>query len=320
MILDRCAGKVDHVVAVSNGVQRKVCNGFSSSVIYSGCDTAHLARSVPRDEFRARFGLKPDDFVVGSVMRLTPGKNPELLIEAIARLPRRYKLFLVGWGALQQKLLYLANEIAPMRCIIAAAEENLGDYYAAFDAFCLPSDSEGFGLASLEALFCGVPVVTTRTGFPPELLTSGVHYLQCASQPESIARALVRLRKHPQWAAGIAAEGRRAAERFGFASRMCRQYEDLLVRLWNERTGGRTAAGAHTHNGNGSGASETGASGTGASGTSGNGASRDPLCSETADGSATGGSETCGSATCGDEASRRDRLGSEACSGNGECG
>ena len=234
LILEGCSQVIDHVVAVSRSVRKKVCNGFPCSVIYNGCDTSHLTRTTPRDEFRARFGLKPDDFVVGSVMRLTPGKNPEQLIEAIARLPRRFKLFLVGWGALQQKLLHLANEIAPLRCVIAAAEEDLGDYYAAFDAFCLPSESEGFGLATLEAMFSGVPVVTTRTGFPPELLTSGVHYLQSKSTPQSLAAALARLGKHPQWAAGLAAQGRRAAEQFGFATRMCREYEDLLIKLWKK--------------------------------------------------------------------------------------
>jgi len=39
---------------------------------------------------------------------------------------------------------------------------------------------------------------------------------------------------HPDWAAGMAREGRRRAESFGFASRMCREYEELLHRLWKE--------------------------------------------------------------------------------------
>jgi len=77
-------------------------------------------------------------------------------------------------------------------------------------------------------------VVTTRTGFPPELLTSGVHYLQAKSTPQSLAAALARLGKHPQWAAGLAAQGRRAAEQFGYATRMCREYEDLLIKLWKK--------------------------------------------------------------------------------------
>jgi glycosyltransferase involved in cell wall biosynthesis len=241
-ILERCAPAVEHVIAVSQSVQRQVCNGFPSTVIYNGLDTAHLTRSAPRDEVRGRLGFGPDDFVLGSVMRFSTEKHPEVLIEAIARLPRRYKLLLVGWGSLRHKLLELANAIAPLRCVITAAEEHLGDYYSALDAFCLPSESEGFGLATLEALFCGVPVITTKTGFAPELLVDRVNYLQCTGRADDIAAAAESLGERPPWAAGLAAEGRRAAERFGFATRMCREYEQLLTRLWQERCAGRESA------------------------------------------------------------------------------
>jgi glycosyltransferase involved in cell wall biosynthesis len=234
-ILERCSPAIDHVIAVSQGVQRQVCNGFPSSVIYNGIDAAQLTRTAPRDEFRARFGFGPDDFVIGSVMRLAAEKHPEQLVEAIARLPRRFKLFLVGWGPWKQKLLDLANELAPLRCVIAGAAEHLGDYYRAFDAFCLPSESEGFGLATLEAMFCGVPVITTNTGFAPELLIDRVHYLQCTAAADSIVAGVQMLAHNPEWAAGLASQGRRAAEQFGFATRMCRQYEDLLTQLWNNR-------------------------------------------------------------------------------------
>src|SRR5262249_19241096 len=123
-----------------------------------------------------------------------------------------------------------------LRCVITAATNNLGDYYSAFDAFCLPSESEGFGLATLEALFCGVPVITSNTGFAPELLVDRVQYLQCANDAESIAKAIEMVAQHPQWAAALAESGRRAAEQFGFASRMCREYEDLLTSLWQHRS------------------------------------------------------------------------------------
>lgn len=234
-ILQSCAPVIDHVIAVSQNVQRSVCDGFASSVIYNGVDTAHLTRTAPRDEVRSRFGFAPGDFVLGSVMRLSGEKCPEQLIEAISKLPPRFKLFLVGWGTRKQKLLDLANEIAPGRCTISAATENLGDYYSAFDAFCLPSTSEGFGLATLEAMFCDVPVITTRTGFAPELLDERVHYVHCESSGDSIAAQVQLLADHPRWAAGLAAEARQAAEKFGFASRMCREYETLLTRLWQHR-------------------------------------------------------------------------------------
>lgn len=234
-ILEGCAPVLDHVVAVSHMVQDRMCRGFSSSVVYNGIDTAHLARSAARDEVRARFGFSPDDFVLGGVMRFSSEKRPELLVEAISQLPPRFKLLLVGWGSLKPKLLDLANELAPTRCVMTFAEEFLGDYYRAFDAFCLPSESEGFGLATLEAQFCGVPVITTPTGFAPELLVEGVHYLQCDGTSGSIAAAVRKIAQYPAWAETMARESMIRAEQFGFARRMSREYESLLESLWRRR-------------------------------------------------------------------------------------
>ena len=234
-ILEHCTPVVDHTVAVSQAVQKRVCHDVPSTVIYNGLDTAHLSRSKPRQEVRARFGFADTDFVVGTVMRLSGEKRPERLVQAIARLPERFKLLIVGWGYLRQELLELANDIAPRRCAIVAADEHLGDAYSAFDAFCLPSESEGFGLATLEAFFCGVPVITAHAGFTPELMIDRVHYVACDGSAAQIAVAAEQIASFPAWAAGLAKEGQRAAEGFGFARRMCREYEDLIARLWSQR-------------------------------------------------------------------------------------
>jgi glycosyltransferase involved in cell wall biosynthesis len=85
--------------------------------------------------------------------------------------------------------------------------------------------------------------VSTRTGFVPELLLDRVHYVQSEGDAESLARAVAMIADHPDWAAGIAREGRRRAETFGFASRMSREYELLLHRLWAERYAMQNAEG-----------------------------------------------------------------------------
>jgi len=234
-IYDRSATVFDHVIAVSRGVQQAICNGIASTVIYNGSDVSHISRSESRNETRLRHGFTDSDFVVGSVLRFSPEKRPEKLIEAISRLPARFKLLLVGWGPLRPRLLELANELAPGRCAVVRADSHLGDYYHSLDAFCLASQSEGFGLATLEALLCGLPVVSTRTGFVPELLLDRVHCIHSDPDAESLAGAIQMIADHPDWSAGLAREGRRRAESFGFASRMCREYEELLHRLWAER-------------------------------------------------------------------------------------
>jgi N-acetyl-alpha-D-glucosaminyl L-malate synthase BshA len=76
------------------------------------------------------------------------------------------------------------------------------------DLFLLPSDTEGFGLAALEALSCGVPVVASRVGGVPEVITEGVTGLLCApGDVEGMAAAVLRLVRTP----GLHREMARAA-------------------------------------------------------------------------------------------------------------
>ena len=112
-ILQGCASVVDHVIAVSKNVQRQLCNGFSSTIIYNGVDTSHLTRM----RHATRFALGSASHQVISWW----GASCGWLRRSIrndwwrpSRSPPRFKLFLVGWGALRQKLLDLANEIAPL--------------------------------------------------------------------------------------------------------------------------------------------------------------------------------------------------------------
>ncbi len=56
-------------------------------------------------------------------------------------------------------------------------------------------------------------------------------------QPQSIANAALQLERHPDWAAGVAQEGGRTAERHGHARQMAMAYEDLLEQLWRTKFG-----------------------------------------------------------------------------------
>jgi len=226
---------IDHVIAVSSRVAQRVCPDFEHTVVLNGVDTARLAAQGSRDQLRARYGFSSGDFVLGSVSRLVPDKRVELLIEAVARLPAAFKLLVAGWGEHRAALLELANERIPGRFAFAHADDYLGDLYSAMDAFGLASAHEGFGLVVAEALLCGVPVVATRVGCVPEVLCDRVSGLIVDSCADAFAAAATLLRDHPEWARGLAAEGRAFARQRLHASRMAREYEDLLVRLWRAR-------------------------------------------------------------------------------------
>lgn len=234
-LLERSLRSADHVVAVSERVRRHACNGAAVTVIPNGVDAARLAATLPRDEVRRSLGIGPDDFVLGYLGRLAPEKQPELIIEAAAGLPATFRVLMVGWGPLLPDLMALANRRIPGRCAFVTATDYLGDYYRAMDTFCLPSREEGAPLALIEAMMCGLPPIATPVGIVPEWLIDRVNGLVVEPSAESIRSAAELLRRHPQWAAGLAAEARALADRHGHAAGMARRYEDLIARLWATR-------------------------------------------------------------------------------------
>ena len=234
-LIQRSKHHADHWIAVSHRVKETACYGLPTTVIYNGIDSARLATTRPRDEVRRQFGFKPDDFVLGYLGRFSGEKRVHLLIEAAAAMPDDVKVLLVGWGPLLGPLMEQANRQIPGRFAIVTASGYLGDYYSAMDAFSLLGSEEGFSLAMLEAMMCGVPLIVTPVGAVPELIVDRVNGLVVAPEASAVRDAVARLKKYPAWAKGMAAEAKRFADREGHAMRMARDYEDLLERLWEEK-------------------------------------------------------------------------------------
>ncbi|MEU8774718.1 glycosyltransferase [Streptomyces sp. NPDC048606] len=119
---------------------------------------------------RARTGLPERAFVVGGVGRLVPGKRFDVLVRAVAALPGAH-LLLAGDGPERAALRSLAAELgAQSRIHLLGERDPLGDspdgrtpgipaLLAAMDVFVSPSKEEAFGLAVVEALAAGLPVL-----------------------------------------------------------------------------------------------------------------------------------------------------------------
>lgn len=235
-VLGGSARVVDHVIAVSRGVGQRVCDGFPVTVIPNGVDAARLAQSRSRREVRAALGFAEEDFVLGYVGRFSPEKRADLVIKAAALLPPHFKVLMIGWGHLQDELVELANRLLAGRCAFLCAHRYLGDYYHAMDALVLLSVQEGFALVVLEAMMSGLPVIATAVGAVPDVIVDRVSGIVVRPELNAVCEAARLLHDHPDWARGLAAEGRAFAEQHGHARRMAQAYEELLARLWAERS------------------------------------------------------------------------------------
>jgi glycosyltransferase involved in cell wall biosynthesis len=190
---------------------------------------------------RSSHGIPEDSFVLLYLGRLdVPVKGLDYVVEAFSQLPAdRFHLVLAGpdWEGGRAKLENLAERLGCADRIHFPGplygEKKWGALRMA-DVFVSPSRKEGFGIAIAEALFCGLPVLTsTRINLAPELSEAEAAVLvPLAAGP--LALAMARLEAEPELRASLGRRGQawfqancdpeRAGEKFrGF-------YQDLLKR------------------------------------------------------------------------------------------
>lgn len=156
-----------------------------------------------RAVFRHQMGWSAEDQVFLTVRRLAPRMGLESLLEAfrpVAESSPRARLILVGRGSLQPVLQAIIDQgSARFRQAVQLAgfvpEDSLAQWMGAADVHLMPSlDLEGFGLATVESLACGVPVLGSDAGATPEVLAPWVG--QCilpAGEVASWSQAMIDL-------------------------------------------------------------------------------------------------------------------------------
>lgn len=142
------------------------------TIIKNAVDADYYQNSrKKRTIVRRRLNLE-EKFVVGHIGRFAPVKNHLFILDIIQMLKRvkpNVLLILVGEGetknCIKQKVIEknLQNNV-----IFVNTCQNVGEYYAAFDLFLLPSLFEGFGLVAIEAQYVGVPVLASLNRVPEE--------------------------------------------------------------------------------------------------------------------------------------------------------
>lgn len=189
---------------------------------------AAAAARARRDELRRQWGAREDDCVVGTVARLRAEKGLELLIESFAEtaLPR---LVIVGDGPEEARLRRLASELGAGRCIVfAGALADARDAYRAFDLFAMSSRTEQMPIALLEAMGCGLPVVSTAVGDVATMVApENLRYLRPDRDPVPYAAALAGLAAEPNLRTMIGAANRRRALAEFDEAVMVRRYREL---------------------------------------------------------------------------------------------
>lgn len=166
-----------HAVAVSDSVARSALEDCSAlgagrlTTLHHSIDPQASVSWLNREAARAELGVEGDQFLFGSVGRLIPKKRFDLLLRALAGLPDA-RLLLIGGGRERARLEALATQLGIVdRVRFVGHVDNASRLLRAFDAFVLPSGAEeAFGIALLEAMLAGVPVLASDAPGPSEVL------------------------------------------------------------------------------------------------------------------------------------------------------
>ena len=190
--------RMDHIIAVSSELRSILIDEFGVvpervSVRFNGIDPAKF-RFQELTEVRQKLGLPLNRRILLHVARLSPEKRHRILLDALERCPiRDFEVHLLGEGPLRGEIEdEIRRRNLGTRVFLrgGVAHDQLPDWFAAADVFCLSSAHEGCPVVIHEALACGAPVVATRVGAVPDLVEARDGVLCERENPEALAVAL----------------------------------------------------------------------------------------------------------------------------------
>ena len=189
------------IIAVSRQLaryleSRKLFSSDQVTVIHNGVKVDQYQRP-PESDLRKDFGLSSEVKLIGCLGNIRPAKDYPTLIRAaalvIADHPERH--FVIAGHQkepLMSSLVTLVEELSLSENMhFIGFRSNTSDFLSQLDCFALSSASEGFSIATLEAMASGVPVVVTRSGGPEEIIRPDLDGVMVpVNQPQALAKGI----------------------------------------------------------------------------------------------------------------------------------
>jgi glycosyltransferase involved in cell wall biosynthesis len=194
--------QVDAGIAVSRAVRDALLAHDPTSesrwrVVYNGIDPRPFQRRVDPGAKRRELGVDPAAAVVGAVARLSEEKGVDIFLRAAALVSREIPnvdFVVVGDGSAREELEQLAHVLhLTGQVLFLGQRRDVPQILAALDILIVPSREESFGLAALEGIAAGVPIIASDVAGLREVLgaTSLVEFVP-PEDPEPLADAIKR--------------------------------------------------------------------------------------------------------------------------------
>ena len=214
------------------------------ATIHNGVELASPLSADRSQALRRSLGLALDDFVIGCVANIQPVKGIEYLLEAmgaVAAKKENIKLLLVGGDGIDRSFLkeyyakldqLISEHHLEHKVAFLGLRDDVPDLLAIMNVMALPSLSEGFSNAILEAMAAGIPVVATKVGGNSEAVLDGeTGFLVPAADSSALAKALQDLIHDITLAERMGKNGRRLVEKQFSVERMVNAWDQLYAEL-----------------------------------------------------------------------------------------
>ncbi len=207
------------------------------SVLYSGVSNSFKPITDKRKlkETRIKYSLGDEPYILG-VGTLQPRKNYSLLVRAFKKIAQQYphNLFIAGGkGWLYEEMMTEVDQLGlnhRVRFLGFVADDDLPGLYSQAALFVFPSLYEGFGLPLLEAMACGVPVITSNASSLPEVVGDAAVTLPPENM-EAWSETILALMADSSRRTALVVAGFLQARRFTWnraAKQLMSVYEELL--------------------------------------------------------------------------------------------
>lgn len=233
-IMRLIAQKNDLIIAVSTSVRDFLIESHFADenkvvLIPNGIDLAGPDRPI-----RHRIREINNTPVIGTIGSLNLQKGQRYLIDAFKEVVQKYPLAsleIIGVGPLRKSIKDQVSSLKLERNIsLLGARSDIRKYLKHWDVFVLPSISETFGISILEAMAAGVPVVASKVGGIPDIITNNKDGLLVEpGDPKGIVRAVSEILAHPVLAAKLKRNGLKRVGDFEIKS-VVKKIEQLYLR------------------------------------------------------------------------------------------
>lgn len=226
----------DAITAVSHNLKEETYGNFKInkeiSVIHNFVDV-HRFKRKPLDAFKKAIAPHGEKIILHASNFRRIKRIPDV-IYAYNKIQKAIpsKLLMVGDGPERHMAEELCRELGIFENTrFVGKQQDMEDVYAIADLFLLPSEYESFGLSALEAMAAGSPVVASRTGGLPEIITDGKNgYLSTVGDAEDMSKKSIAILENEERFMQFRKDARSQAEKFDI-SNIVPQYEALYKKV-----------------------------------------------------------------------------------------